>query len=105
VLLTKRDFSDQPTPSEPFATVRDPDPKVARSSVFCPRKPLYDPRETAMSAEQEQHDGGDDGGEVENADSNAEFKPVVELPSEHTVQTGEEEDEVVYKQLRIVQSF
>ncbi len=57
-----------------------------------------------MSAEQEQHDGGEDGGEVENADSNAEFKPVVELPSEHTVQTGEEEDEVVYKQLRIVHS-
>lgn len=57
-----------------------------------------------MSAEQEQHDGGEDGDEVENADSNAEFKPVVELPSEHTVQTGEEEDEVVYKQLRIVHS-
>jgi hypothetical protein len=48
-----------------------------------------------MSAE-DNYDGDD--GEVDQTESTAEFKPVVELPTDVSVVSGEEEDEVVYKQ-------
>jgi hypothetical protein len=49
-----------------------------------------------MSATEEYD--GDDNGEVEQAESTAEFKPVVELPTDVHVTTGEEDDEVVFKE-------
>lgn len=49
-----------------------------------------------MSAAEEYD--GDDNGEVEQAESTAEFKPVVELPTDVQVTTGEEDDEVLFKE-------
>ena len=48
----------------------------------------------------EEYDG-DETGEVEQAESTAEFKPVVELPTDVQVTTGEEDDEIVFKEYAI----